>query len=273
MARTADAIASGDLSHRVDDDDTRTEAGRLGAAINSMLDTIEIAFHDRAESEASVRRFAADASHELRTPLTSIRGYLELWEVGGLRDDDAFPDALRRVRQEATRMGSLVEDLPLLTRLDHHTLERVPVRIDQLAHDAVQDARAVEPSRVITVRTERAVVLGDEMRLRQVFANLLANARVHTPPDGHVDVAVVSDGPTVRIEVGDEGPGIPPDAMGKVFERFYRAEESRSRSNGGSGLGLAIVAAIAEAHGGTASVTSTVGAGSRFVVALQATSA
>lgn len=268
MARTADAIAAGDLSHRVENPDTRTEAGRLGGAMNSMLDTIEMAFHLRAESEESVRRFAADASHELRTPLTSIRGYLELWEAGGLRGEGEFPEALRRVRQEATRMGALVEDLLLLARLDQRAIEHAPVRVDQLAKDAVRDARVVEPSRLIKLRTERAIVVGDEMRLRQVFANLLGNVRVHTPPTTAVDVHVYNKGSVVRVEVSDDGPGIEPNAVDQIFERFYRPEESRSRTTGGSGLGLAIVAAIAEAHGGSATVTSTLGTGSRFVVDL-----
>ena len=269
MAATADAIAGGDLSRRVEHPDERTEAGRLGAALNTMLERIEEAFRAREASEARVRQFAADASHELRTPLTSIRGYAELWRAGGLRDEAALAEAMRRMEQEARRMGDLVEDLLLLARIDQRRpLERHRVRLDRLVTDAVADARAVEPDRPIELDAHAVVIEGDEMRLRQVVGNLLANARVHTPKGTPVHVSVRADGAQARLEVADEGPGLAPDVAAKVFERFYRADQSRTRAAGGTGLGLAIVAAVADAHGGQARVDSTPGQGSRFVVEL-----
>lgn len=275
MAKTADAIAAGDLSHRVTHTDERTEAGRLGVALNSMLSGIQEAFTALEQSEARVRRFAADASHELRTPLTSIQGYTELWRAGGLQSKAELAEAMRRMEQEAKRMGALVEDLLLLARLDQRRpLERRPVRLDVIAADSVRDARAVEPARPIELHaSDEITVEGDEMRLRQVVANLLANARVHTPAGTPVRVAVAQRDGVARIEVADEGPGMEPAIASRVFERFFRADASRARAAGGSGLGLSIVAAIAEAHGGSASVESKPGAGSRFFVDLPASTA
>jgi two-component system OmpR family sensor kinase len=269
MAATADEIAAGDLSRRVAEVDERTEAGRLGVAFNSMLAEIEEAFRERAASEARLRQFAADASHELRTPLTSIRGYAELWQAGGLRDPGELDQAMRRLSEEGQRMGTLVEDLLLLARLDQQRpVERTPLRLDLLAADGVADALAVEPERPIALHAEEVTVEGDEQRLRQVLANLLTNARVHTPPGTPIEVTVTSDGGMARVEVADHGPGMPPEVVEHVFERFYRGDTSRGRSTGGSGLGLSIVDAIARAHGGRVAATSTLGAGSRFTVEL-----
>ncbi|MDP9389715.1 MAG: HAMP domain-containing histidine kinase [Actinomycetota bacterium] len=269
MARTADAIAAGDLSQRVDHPGPGTEAGRLGMALNAMLERIEEAFRAREASEERVRRFAADASHELRTPLTSIQGYTELWRAGGLRGDEELAEAMRRMEQEARRMGALVEDLLLLARLDQHRpLDQAPVRLDAIVADAVRDASAVEPDRPIEMVAEPATVDGDEMRLRQVVANLLSNARAHTPPGTPVRVTVAVEGDRARVEVADDGPGMEPEVAAKVFERFFRADPSRARAAGGTGLGLSIVAAVAEAHGGQAWVDAAPGRGSRFVVEL-----
>jgi two-component system OmpR family sensor kinase len=269
MAATADEIAAGDLSRRVDAGDDRTEAGRLGLAFNAMLSEIEEAFREREASEARLRRFAADASHELRTPLTSIRGYADLWRAGGLRDPGQLDQAMRRLSDEGHRMSTLVEDLLLLARLDQQRpVERQPVRLDHLAADAVSDALAVEPDRPITLEAAPVTVLGDEQRLRQVVANLVANARLHTPAGTPVHVEVGVDGPTAHLVVADRGPGIPPSVVEHVFERFYRGDSSRVRTTGGSGLGLSIVEAIARAHGGRASAASTEGEGSRFTVEL-----
>ncbi|HVW34783.1 MAG TPA: ATP-binding protein, partial [Acidimicrobiia bacterium] len=248
MAETAGAIAAGDLSQRVDHADGRTEAGQLGTALNAMLEQIEGAFDERAATEERLRRFVADASHELRTPLTSIRGYAELWRAGGLRNEGEVGEAMRRMEQEARRMGLLVDDLLLLARLDQgRPLETAPLAFDRLVDDAVRDARAVEPDRPIDLAAEAVTVTGDDHRLRQVVGNLLANARVHTPAGTPVHVSLTAVGDRVRLVVADEGPGLAPEQAERVFERFYRADEARSRDYGGAGLGLAIVAALVAA--------------------------
>lgn len=269
MAATADEIAAGDLSRRVDHLDERTEAGRLGVAFNAMLVRIEEAFWQRDATEERLRQFAADASHELRTPLTSIQGYADLWQAGGLREPGQLDQAMRRLSDEARRMGALVEDLLLLARLDQQRpLERQPVRVDLLAADAVADALVVEPDRPIVLHAVPAVVDGDELRLRQVMANLVTNARTHTPEGVPIEVRVELDGPVARLLVRDEGPGMGREVAARVFERFYRADTARVRSTGGSGLGLAIVDAIARSHGGTARAISAPGEGSTFIVEL-----
>lgn len=271
MARAAGSISEGDLSGRVDHPGGRTEVGRLGAALNAMLERIQEAFRAREASEAKVRQFAADASHELRTPLTSIMGYAELWRSGGLRQPQELADAMGRIEHEAKRMAALVEDLLLLARLDQNRLsQRTSVRLHEIVADAVADARAVEPGRPIDSALEAIVVEGDEGQLRQVVANLLANARVHTPPGTPVHVTVDAPDGVARLAVADDGPGMGPDIAGKVFERFFRADQSRGRAGGGTGLGLAIVDAIVTAHGGSARVESEPGTGSRFIVELPA---
>ena len=272
IEHTAEAIAAGDLSQRVERAEPDTEVGRLGLALNAMLGQIERAFRERAASEERLRRFVADASHELRTPLTSIRGYAELFRRGAADDPDELTTAMRRIEEEGERMGELVEDLLLLARLDQgRPLEQEPVDLGRVATDAVADARAVDPDRPITLTVTGdgpVLVTGDEARLRQVAANLLANARQHTPAGTPVAVRVRADGGRAVLQVADEGPGLAEEEAARVFERFYRADRSRARASGGTGLGLSIVAAIAEAHGGTASVTSSPGAGATFRVEL-----
>ena len=274
MQKTAGAIAAGDLSRRVDVADEHTEVGRLGLALNEMMQQIETAFEARAASEGRLRRFVGDASHELRTPLTSIRGYAELFRRGAADRPEDLAKAMRRIEEEADRMGSLVDDMLLLARLDQgRPLERRPVDLTRITRDAVDDARAVAPNRPIDYSPNGTIfVPGDEARLRQVLANLLQNANRHTPPDTpvHVQVVVVGDDEAV-IEVADEGPGMPNDDTSRVFERFWRADPSRTRASGGAGLGLAIVAAIADAHGGRAEVESAAGLGSTFRVHLPRT--
>ncbi|MDQ3681165.1 MAG: HAMP domain-containing histidine kinase [Actinomycetota bacterium] len=267
---TAGAIAAGDLARRIERDDERTEVGRLGRALNAMLGHIEGAFAERTASEHRLRRFVADASHELRTPLTSIRGYAELFRRGAADRPQDLATAMRRIEEEAGRMGVLVDDLLLLARLDQgQSLARSPVDLVQIASDAVADLRVVDADRPVQLEGAGSVVVsGDEARLRQVAANLLSNARLHTPGGTPVHVRVrASDGSAV-LEVTDEGPGLAPDEAERVFERFYRADPSRSRASGGTGLGLSIVAAIARSHGGAASVESRPGAGATFRVAL-----
>lgn len=239
--------------------------GAVGALAASVL----WAFRQRAANEEKLRQFVADASHELRTPLTSIRGYAELWRAGGLRDPQELGEGMRRMESEAQRMGLLVDDLLLLARLDQgRPLETAGLRLDKVVDDAVRDARAVEPDRPIDLEADPVTVTGDDHRLRQVVSNLLANARLHTPPGTPVHVTVRAAGDRVRLEVADEGPGLEPDVAARVFERFYRGDPARTRARGGSGLGLSIVAAVAEAHGGRVSVDTAPGAGARFVVDL-----
>jgi two-component system OmpR family sensor kinase len=204
----------------------------------------------------------ADASHELRTPVATIRGYAELYRTGALGAEDELDDAMRRTEEEALRMGALVDDLLQLARLDQgRPLERAPVDLGQLAEDAVQDARAVEPDRaIVATAPEPVTVLGDRARLHQVVANLLANARVHAP-GAPIEVRVHRDADRAVIEVHDDGPGMSEADAARAFERFYRADASRSRHHGGSGLGLAIVDATMRAHGGTAAIDSAPGRG------------
>jgi two-component system OmpR family sensor kinase len=270
MGDTAGAIAAGDLSRRVEPADEQTEVGRLGLALNEMLHQIEIAFDERARSEDRLRRFVGDASHELRTPLTSIRGYAELFRRGAAQRPDDLAKTMRRIEEEAARMGVLVDDLLLLARLDQgRPLERVPVDLTRLAADSVDDARAVAPDRRIAFSPNGAVVVpGDEARLRQIMANLLSNACTHTPADTPVEVRITEGTDEAVIEVRDEGPGMAPDAAAHAFDRFWRADPSRTRASGGAGLGLSIVSAIADAHGGSAEVETAPGEGATFRVRL-----
>ncbi|MFC4535207.1 sensor histidine kinase [Sphaerisporangium dianthi] len=288
IERTAGAIAGGDLSRRVPLPHRGTEMGRLGRAINGMLAQIEAAFEDREASEIAarksafdarrsedrMRRFVADASHELRTPLTSIRGFAELYrhETPNLEEAARL---LRRIEDEATRMGLLVDDLLLLARLDQRRpLERQPVDVLSVAAGAVLDARTLAPDREIDlVRLDDSdgtvTVNGDEARLRQVVANLVGNVLRHTPAGTPFHVAVGHlDGHAV-IEVADRGPGLPLQDAERVFERFYRADPSRTRDGtGGTGLGLSIAAALVQAHGGAITLDSEPGHGATFRVAL-----
>ncbi|GII58459.1 putative sensor histidine kinase PhoR [Planotetraspora thailandica] len=279
IERTAEAIASGDLSRRVPLRHPRTEMGRLGRSINGMLAQIEAAFRDREASQERMRRFMADASHELRTPLTSIRGFAELYRQQGSADPVKL---VRRIEDEAARMGLLVEDLLLLARLDQQRpLARQPVDLLSLAAGAVLDAQTLAPDREIDLHrldgSDQPVrVLGDEARLRQVIGNLMQNALRHTPPGTafRVGVGVVPDAdPVAVLEVADDGPGLPPGDVERVFERFYRADPARSRADsGGTGLGLSIVAALVHAHGGTITAESEPGHGAVFRVRLPSSS-
>jgi two-component system OmpR family sensor kinase len=358
IERTAEGIAAGDLTRRVPDRDPRTEVGRLGRSLNSMLAQIETAFDARAASELAARRseermrqFVADASHELRTPLTAIRGFAEYYrQRGGVEEISGAPsrpalgngadtaahhadtaaqeaDAaahqagtgahegagqadggqlaradldriMQRVEQESSRMGVLVEDMLLLARLDQQRpLEQRTVDMLTLAADAVHDARVVAPDRNIglTVGAGAALlVVGDEVRLRQVIGNLMSNALNHTPDGTPIEVRVRSGSldewrraaagagqtafaassrdvqplPAVILEVADQGPGLTPYQAEHVFERFYRADQARTRKAGGTGLGLAIVAALVAAHGGTVWAESPPGGGATFRIAI-----
>ena len=269
IEHTAAAIGAGDLSKRVERAEPRTEIGRLGLALNAMLGQIEHAFRAREASEEKLRRFVADASHELRTPLAAVRAYAELFKRGASARPDDLERAMSGISRESERMSLLVEDLLLLARLDEgRPLERSPVDLREVVGEAVETARTVEPSRPISLEAEPAVVLGDRDRLRQVLDNLLANVRAHTPPGSAVQVRVTRNAASAVIEVEDTGPGLGEQEVEQVFERFHRGDPSRSRSSGGVGLGLSIVAAVAEAHGGSASVDSVPGEGSTFRIKL-----
>jgi two-component system OmpR family sensor kinase len=269
MGHTASSIAGGDLSHRVESTDPRTEVGRLGISLNAMLDRLEAAFSQREASEDRLRQFIADASHELRTPLASIRGYAELFRMGAASDPAETARAMQRIEEEATRMGVLVEDLLALARLDE--LPDVPhtdVDLAALARDAVDDARATAPDREIDVHSEPAEVLGEPHQLRQVLANLLRNALVHTPAGTPIEVSVEREDARARLTVRDHGAGLPTDDPEAIFERFWRAEGGRERGRAGAGLGLAIVAAIVDAHDGEVEAVNAPGGGAAFVVHL-----
>ena len=278
VEHTAVAIAGGDLSRRVPDLDPRTEVGRLTRALNAMLGQIEHAFARQRESEQNaraseerMRRFVADASHELRTPLTSIRGFAELYRQGAVREPREVSRLLRRVEDEATRMGLLVDDLLLLARLDQERpLTFAPVDLLTIVGDVVHDARAVAPDRTIELDLsgQPPIVLGDEPRLHQVVANLVMNAVRHTPSDTPIQVGLATRDGRATIAVVDHGPGLSAQARERVFERFYRVDSSRTRDAGGSGLGLSIVAALVAAHGGNVTVEETAGGGATFLVAL-----
>lgn len=273
MTDTARAIGDGDLTRRVPDAAPGTETGELGIALNHMLTRIEQEFTARTASEARLRQFVADASHELRTPITTIRGYAELYRMGGLSEAGSLDDAMNRTEAEARRMALLVDDLLQLARLDEGrplSVERVD--LTALVRDAAADARAVEPNRPVEVLTgdsaSPVVTVGDEAQLRQVLANLMENVRVHTPPGSPVEVrAYTADGWAV-VEVTDHGPGMAPEVAARAFERFYRADVARARATGGSGIGLAIVAAVAEAHRGHAAIDSAPGRGTTVRVAV-----
>jgi two-component system OmpR family sensor kinase len=266
---TAAAIAAGDLSQRVERAEERTEVGRLGLSLNAMLGQIETAFRARESSERRLRRFVADASHELRTPLTAIRAYAELFGRGASQRPADLERSMSGISRESERMSLLVDDLLLLARLDDgRPLEQIPVELDEVVGEAAETAHAVEPERPITVATERAVVIGDRVRLRQIVDNLLSNVRSHTPQGTPVTVSLARRDGVAEVEVSDDGPGLDEEHLAHVFERFYRADPSRARASGGVGLGLSIVAAVAEAHGGSVSVRSEPGAGATFTIAL-----
>jgi two-component system, OmpR family, sensor kinase len=271
IERTAAAIASGDLSHRIERAEPRTEIGRLGLALNAMLGQIETAFRAREASERKLRRFVADASHELRTPLAAVRAYSELFSRGAAQRPDDLARSMEGVRRESERMSLLVDDLLLLARLDEgRPLEQDRVQLDELVAEAVETARAVDPGRPLELDAAPVAVVGDRDRLRQIVDNLLANVRSHTPATAPAAVTVGSSNGRAFVEVRDSGAGLSDEDAERVFERFFRSDDSRSRASGGVGLGLSIVAAVATAHGGRASVRPDEGAGATFRIELPA---
>ncbi|MDK8509990.1 sensor histidine kinase [Corynebacterium bovis] len=273
---TAQRIAQGQLDQRVPAWSPRTEVGRLAVALNRMLAQIQGSFiavgaseRQARQAESAMRRFIGDASHELRTPLTSVRGYAELYTSGATDDANMV---VGRIADEAGRMSLLVEDLMALVRMDEgRPLRREKVDMLELCLHVVESARAGFPGHRISVRNNAEgvpVVTGDPDRLHQVVGNLVTNAVRHGGPGTTVTVTLSTGDGQVFVEVADDGRGIAPEDLPHLFERFYRADVSRSRASGGSGLGLSIVKGLVEAHGGDVSVTSTVGEGTTFVVRL-----
>jgi len=268
VVRTAEAISEGDLMHRVPNANTRTEVGHVATALNVMLGRIQRSFGDLQASENRLRRFVSDASHELRTPIAAVSAYAQLFKRGAAAHPEDLGRVMDGIERETARMGHLVEDLLLLARLDEHDPSALePVELVGLAAEAVETGRTVGPDWPLTfVADDPVEVMGDRDALRQVVDNLLANVRAHTPSGTVTTVTVGRRGAEAFLEVADTGPGISEDQTGLVFERFYRADPSRSRQTGGAGLGLAIVATIVRAHGGRTEAVSAPGGGALFRV-------
>ncbi|MBO3676303.1 HAMP domain-containing histidine kinase [Streptomyces sp. NEAU-YJ-81] len=279
---TAAAIADGDLSSRVPElAASRTELGRLAAALNGMLDRIEASDAARAAAAERMRRFIADASHELRTPLFGIKGFTELYGMGGMPERTDVDAAMGRIEREAARLVRLVEDLLLLARLDESAaaadlpLRLTPMDLRTLAADALHDLRALDPGRPVTLTGPGGgppgpgPVLGDEARLRQVTSNLVGNAVAHTPPGTPIRIGVGTEDGLAVLELHDEGPGMSQEQAARAFDRFYRADDARGRTaSGGAGLGLAIVDSLVTAHHGRVEIRTAPDEGATFRILL-----
>lgn len=270
MERTTTVIASGQLDERVPEGPPTSELGQLARSFNIMLDRIQEAFRHRDEVEDRLRRFVADASHELRTPVAAVSAYAELFNRGARQRPEDLARVMRGIQGETARMRRLVEDLMLLARLDEgRPLEAVPVELVSLAAEAAETSRAVGPEWPVELSAKHPIeALGDPLRLREVLDNLLGNVRAHTPPGTRTRIAVGMDGRWATIQVADNGPGMPADQRARVFQRFYRADASRSRHTGGAGLGLAIVQAIVAALQGRVEVADSPEGGLQFTVRL-----
>lgn len=273
----AGRIAGGDLSQRVEHGGpATTEVGSLALSLNTMLARVEQSFDRQRASEERMRRFVSDASHELRTPLATVKGYGELYRLGGIPGEE-LPGAIRRMETEATRMALMVDDLLELARLDEgRPMKLSRVDLNVLAHDAAANLHVLGPDRPVTVTgltsaiPEPAWADADENQMRQVLANLTGNALQHTPPGTPVEIAVGSEDGEAVVEVRDHGSGVDEESLPRIFERFYRVDPSRSRASGGTGLGLAIVAAVVATHGGTTRAATTPGGGLTIRVTLPA---
>ncbi|SES06964.1 two-component system, OmpR family, sensor kinase [Lentzea xinjiangensis] len=280
IEQTAAAIADGDLTRRVPVlAAPTTEVGHLAASLNTMLGQLEQAFADRAASEARMRTFLSDVSHELRTPLFGIKGSTELYRMGAMPERADVDEAMLRIDREATRLTSLTEDLLLLARLDEAPqaqLDPAPMDLRTLANDARHDLRGLDPSRPVELTGPAgagppgpAPVHADEDRLRQVVTNLIGNAATYTPPGTAVRIGVGTVNGRAVLEVADRGPGLPAHQAARVFDRFYRADHSRTRAGGANaGLGLAIARALARAHDGDVELDTSLGGGACFRLTL-----
>ena len=273
IEETAEQIAAGDLSARLENFEPDTEVGRLSTSLNTMLSRIEESFAARAQSEDKLRRFVADASHELRTPLTSIRGFAELHRQGAVPEGEKTKELISRIEKESMRMGYLVEDLLLLARMDQsRELVLVDLDLSSLVTEAVTSAQAAGPDHPITSEIAHNIhTQGDADKVYQVVTNLLANARAHTPAGTAIHVSTYATKDGSYVSVADNGPGLSTEDQLHVFERFYRVDSSRQRSSDdGSGLGLSIVDEVMKAHGGTVSVASEPGKGATFTLHFKA---
>ena len=275
VERTAAAVSAGDISQRLIHREGKTEVARINRALNSMLDSIEGAFGEREATLEQMRRFVADASHELRTPLASVRGYAELYRMGALTDKKDLADAMSRIESEAVRMGELVESLLALARIDEgRELTKAPTNLTKVVEDAAKSVSVAAPKSKIEVvdldgkKPQEVEAAIDADSIRQVVINLITNATHFSPANKKITVAVGTSGSKKVIEVRDRGEGIPKQLRDKVFERFYRVDNSRNRDTGGSGLGLAICKSIVERHGGTIRALETEGGGATFRVEL-----
>ena len=270
---TAEKIAAGDLSARLENFEPDTEVGRLSTSLNQMLSRIEESFVARTESESKLRRFVADASHELRTPLTSIRGFAELHRQGAVPEGEKTKELISRIEKESMRMGSLVEDLLMLARIDQsREIVMADVDLSTLIKEAVTSAQVAGPEHPITSDIAHDVhTQGDSDKIYQVVTNLLANARAHTPIGTAIHVATYSADDGTFVTVADKGPGLSAEDQQHIFERFFRVDTSRQRnSSDGSGLGLSIVDEVMKAHGGSVSVSSEPGNGATFTLHFKA---
>jgi two-component system OmpR family sensor kinase len=266
---TAEKIAAGDLSARLENFEPDTEVGRLSTSLNIMLSRIEESFSVRTLSENKLRRFVADASHELRTPLTAIRGFAELHRQGAVPEGEKTRELISRIEKESIRMGYLVEDLLMLARLDQsRELVMDSFDLSTLVNEAVTSATASGPDHSVTSQiTPGVMTIGDADKIYQVVTNLLANARAHTPAGTSIKVSVGSNQTGAFVSVADNGPGLSKEDQARIFERFFRVDPSRQRSaQDGSGLGLSIVDAVMRAHGGSVSVASDLGKGAVFTL-------
>jgi two-component system OmpR family sensor kinase len=279
VERTAAAVAAGDISKRLMEHTGNTEIARINRSLNTMLSSIETAMVDRGKTLDQMQRFIADASHELRTPLVSVRGYAELYRMGALNDKQKLDDAMSRIESEAVRMTSLVESLLALARLEEtEKLSKTKINLTEVAGQVAKDAVAASKGLKVELVALDGSPLGDSAveakldlnAIKQVLVNLLSNAARFTDPKAGVQIALGKEKGKIILEVRDHGEGIPAELRKKVFERFYRADNSRNRETGGNGLGLSIVSVLVQRHEGTIEATETQGGGATFRVTLPA---